>query len=162
MSDAARYDILLRRSIACILHKLKEAILANQESLSSKSKICLHSYHHSTGPSPDCIIEAWKCKHLLDIGKLSTNCNAVRTLSFGCDFTAALGRSYRSEVMPMLVLYADAYPFELVIEVFISFVNPRPNLFLHITVIVVSFTASILQNKSIRYTDSTSELLRGP
>ena len=51
--------------------------------------------------------------------------------------------------MPMLALHADTYPFELVIEVLISFINPRPDLFLYVTVTVVSFTASILQNKSI-------------
>lgn len=64
--------------------------------------------------------------------------------------------------MPMLVLYADAYPFKLVIEVLISFVNPRPNLFLYIAVTVLSFTVSILKTKSIRYTYVKIRLLWGP
>ena len=62
----------------------------------------------------------------------------------------------------MLVLHADAYPFELVIEVLISFVNPRPNLFLYVTVTAVSFTASILRKQAIRYTYPTSGILGGP
>ena len=49
--------------------------------------------------------------------------------------------------MPMLVLYADAYPFELVVEVFISFVNPRPDLLLYVTVVVVSFISSVCKYK---------------
>ena len=40
--------------------------------------------------------------------------------------------------MPMLVLHADAYPFELVIEVLISFIDPRPNLLLYVTVTAVN------------------------
>ena len=45
--------------------------------------------------------------------------------------------------MPMLILHADAYPFELVIEVLISFIYPCPNLLLYVTVTVVNFTSSV-------------------
>ena len=64
--------------------------------------------------------------------------------------------------MPVFVLHADTYPFELVIEVLISFVNPRPDLLLYVTVMVVSFISSVCKNKSKRYTFSARGLAQGP
>ena len=61
--------------------------------------------------------------------------------------------------MPMLVLHADAYPFELVIEVFVAFVNPRPHLLLYVTAMVVSSISSVCGNKSERYISPTRALI---
>ena len=63
--------------------------------------------------------------------------------------------------MPMLILHPDANPFELVIEVFVAFVDPRPYLLLYVTAIVVSSISSVCENKSKRYTSSTRGLIQG-
>ena len=86
-------------------------------------------YHHSTGPRPDCIIEAWLRKPMEGVAKNDNYRDTVRTLPLCFRPRNSLGRSKGGWRSPSFSLNSNSNPLMLVIEVFLSLVVPGPDLF---------------------------------
>lgn len=87
-------------------------------------------YHHSTGPSPDCDIEAYIVEHIQFPEGQCTYCDTIRALPLNNRLITSVGRSGRRNVVPLLVLHTHSHPLILVVEVFVVVIYPSPNFLL--------------------------------
>ena len=58
--------------------------------------------------------------------------NAVRSSALSRRDSLSLYRSHRGLIIPMLLLYPNADPLGLVIEILVTFIGPYPALLLHV------------------------------
>ena len=112
-----------------------------------KSNLVHRVYHHSTGPSPDCDIEAYIVEHIPFPNRNCTYCDAIGAPPLRCRLITSLGRRRGRYVVPLLVLHADSDPLILVVEVFVAIIHPSPNLLLHIAGNQVKLTEKAIGSK---------------